>query len=1289
MITQIYLRTTFTIFFLFNIIATQAQDFTASLTEGCAPLHVKFSTSAVGQYSWTFGKVNNNTSNVAQPEVTYDEPGVYSVTLTVNNGNSIVKTDYIKVYAIPSPDFALTYQQGCAPVAVSFENKSTSVLHVPITSYQWIFGDGKTLTTTAIEQVSHSYTLPGDHVVTLIARNENLTGCVASRVLSDHQIIVWDIQSNFFSDDFFCEAPANVNFTNSSTGPGQLRYDWQFSDESVSTERSPVHMFTSPGTYKVKLSVSGDFGCTASTSHTINVGASAFDISADHEIICVDTEINFNVVNGQYLNSWKWDFGNENVPTTELQQRVKYKTAGIYQVTLRGSAGNCSIMLNKTIEVVALPSLAFTFTSHCNRVIKFANTSLNGAHWRWDFGDGTTSEVTNPEHTFLNAGEYKIKLHASNLPQCAVIPDVIQTIEVFENPVAAILPAEDPDCKESTLSGCAPLFVNFINNTSTGWEITSQRWEFGDGRTSMLNAPKITYATPGVYQVKLTVVAAGGCTSSVTRKVNVIDPIAAIIPSIELDKNIVCVGEIVTIKANPPSQQFLCWELEEDRVDTGNEIKFKYIKPGVHDIKLKIAGCPGARTFSKVVTVNDPTVDFGLVKYCSQSKVDGSPTAYDVDFFNKSTDKVGLIYLWDFGDGTFDSRRDPPRHTFPFKPLESISYDLSLNIIDPSTGCDVILKTAINIHEVKADFKIEDVPADNNDPLIAKQFCKNVEINFFDNSVFATSWSWDFKDIEKSKYDAQSHEQNPVKAYKTPGVYDVQLSVSDGECTATKIVRIPITIPDLDGSFEFKAESTCDELRVQFTDKSQAVPSPSKWRWDFGDGNISFDQHPLYTYKKLGTYPVSLNVGNDAGECFVPLQNGISFTNPILDFSVSRANGCLDEMLKFHETTQYTNTVRWDFGNGKLSNAFSPSVTYEKTGAFDVTMWGRDFYGCEIQLLKKSFIEITKPTADFRFDKNIKECPPLVTSFVDNSLKATEWLWDFGNGQKANAKAPINTYEYPGLYSVSLEVKDVNGCKDSKTLQDLIKLDGPSGIFTNQNITNCTNDTIKFSSTYKDAISIQWDFGDGKIETDASAEVSHVYSITGKVQPLILLRDSKGCEVIYKSSPEMIVYASPDPDFSYTPEFPFEGDQVTFQASTEGLEYSWSLPDNSNYENAVEDVILDQFGNHEVTLQITDPTVGCVKRVSKTISVQGLPDLIPNIFTPNDDELNQTFNILGLEKSSWNLVVNNRWGKTVYQNSNYNNTWTANDLATGVYFFRLQNNLRPEKYFVGSVHVVR
>jgi PKD repeat protein len=115
---------------------------------------------------------------------------------------------------------------------------------------------------------------------------------------------------------------------------------------------------------------------------------------------------------------YTWDFGDGTVNSNNINPTHEYTTPGVYNVTLIASNGNLFDQTIKEIEIFILPTANFTFSSDnefkAPSVITFTNTSLNSISYEWTFGDGGTSTLQNPIHTYEAEGDYFVNLKVSN-----------------------------------------------------------------------------------------------------------------------------------------------------------------------------------------------------------------------------------------------------------------------------------------------------------------------------------------------------------------------------------------------------------------------------------------------------------------------------------------------------------------------------------------------------------------------------------------------------------------------------------------------------------------------------------------------------------------------------------------------------------------------------------------------------------------------------------------------------------------------------------------------------------
>ena len=127
--------------------------------------------------------------------------------------------------------------------------------------------------------------------------------------------------------------------------------------------------------------------------------------------------------------------------------------------------------------------------------VQFTDDTRNGpaTSWLWDFGDGNTSTLPSPAHTYTTPGTFDVTLTVSNAngSESRTRTSYIQI---------TARPPQTEFTADVTL-GASPLTVNFTDQSS--WQPSSWVWDFGDGSSSTQQNPSHTYASPGAYTVVL------------------------------------------------------------------------------------------------------------------------------------------------------------------------------------------------------------------------------------------------------------------------------------------------------------------------------------------------------------------------------------------------------------------------------------------------------------------------------------------------------------------------------------------------------------------------------------------------------------------------------------------------------------------------------------------------------------------------------------------------------------------------------------------------------------------
>jgi len=200
-------------------------------------------------------------------------------------------------------------------------------------------------------------------------------------------------------------------------------------------------------------------------------------------------EIDFTNLSTNAYNCYAWDFG-DGETSTEVNPSHEYLVAGTYTVCLTASNPYGSDEYCSNVFFALAPDAAFSYAG--DPVVDFTDLSLNfPTSWSWDFGDGGTSTLQNPEHTYMADGVYTVCLTATNDLGFNVfcLPVEIDSTEF-------LVPAAD---FSYMFTGLTASFTDISTNGPTEWS-----WDFGDGGTSTEQNPSHTYPVDGNYNVCLT-----------------------------------------------------------------------------------------------------------------------------------------------------------------------------------------------------------------------------------------------------------------------------------------------------------------------------------------------------------------------------------------------------------------------------------------------------------------------------------------------------------------------------------------------------------------------------------------------------------------------------------------------------------------------------------------------------------------------------------------------------------------------------------------------------------------
>ncbi|TVP43470.1 MAG: PKD domain-containing protein, partial [Mongoliibacter sp.] len=323
--------------------------------------------------------------------------------------------------------------------------------------------------------------------------------------------------------------------------------------------------------------------------------------------------------------------------------------------------------------------------------------------------------------------------------------------------------------------------------------------------------------------------------------------------------------------------------------------------------------------------------------------------------------------------------------------------------------------------------------------------------------------SFDFDGTEKSLAITGSLPLGTSVAYTNNsrtevGAQDVTATIS-GDNYTTLVLTAELKILPVDCSTEAAfnlspAEACSTPVTIFFENLSTDADT---WLWDFGDGGTSTSQNPIRSFTTFGEFTVRLTASNSITGC-TSITEKIFSNQPVsADFRANTTFGCGPRTVNFLDQSEGATSWNWDFGDGTTSTEQNPSHTYQSPGAYTVSLSINTGSTCADSNTRSNYIQVVGPEVEFT--SNItRGCGPLEVSFTNQSITPsppTSFSWDFGDGQTSTEINPTHTYASPGIFTVSLTIRDLDGCTRTLTKVDFIEVETLDFEFTDLNDVSC------------------------------------------------------------------------------------------------------------------------------------------------------------------------------------------------------------------------------------------
>lgn len=1239
-------------------------DFIPDKQGGCSPLVVSFANTTTGAsanatYEWDFG--NSNSSVIKNPSASFYIENAYTVILTVKDGqNTSIQTKTITVYKRPSVDFTVSAEKGCLPFMASFNNTSVAGDGSIAYSY-WDFGDGSTQQSNSL-LTNHIYSFQQTASITLTVANSY--GCTNTITKKDFVKVLPSISANFSAEKtIYCQVTDEVKFTNNSTGPGTLSYEWDFGDGSTSTIKTPSHIYNKKGTYTVKLTLKSSEGCTDVLTRTSYLNIADFNSDFETQpVLCANTTVTFANKSTPVPDNSVWSIDGTDFYSNygNGSAYLLAYTTGIHTIQLINNFGGCRQTVSKQVDIKPafdVRGFVADMQSICGSPVKvnFKDTTTGAVKWKWDFGDGAVSADKEPIHTYTRDDLFTVTLTAFNAAGCS---QTVNKAVYISKPLVGIFPTD----AAGDIS-CGTITKSFMARSTE--VITNYKWDFGDGAVSADKEPTHTYTAPGSYTVKLSYTITNGCTG-----VAVYDNPIAVRKKIVADftgPKSVCGNKPVTFNSTSTGDiATITWDYGDNSPGYGFYNTHKFTAEGDYTIKMIATNFGCADTVEKkgYIHVSPPfTTIAGVSNTC-----DGNRST--VTFSDGS--EQAQTYKWDFGDGSNTSyTASTPTITHSY--AKSGRYKVVLTTTN--AGCTVkdsvtayvllkqqpLLSSTSSIACVNSGFPIK--VSNLERPQVAYPF---------DETDIYPPYTYTLQHTDGSSFDgyisgsAASLPWNGTITPLTRGQETIRAIVIDNPffgCTDTSNT-IQLDIKGPVAALKVVSDNVCFKSYAMFQDMSQAgnnVPIVN-WAWDFGDGmsvSGTAGNSVGHLYLQPGYYYATLSVTDKDGCTSITnaYQNAVAITGPKAAFTPSGTNVPLNTTVTFSNNTNSYNSnntqYKWNFGDGVTSSLFSPSHTYPVAGNYTVQLIATNpLSQCSDTVTQVITVRNfnTAFSISASFIGNSGHCAPALASFTNTSSNFTNIIWDFGDGfTLENQNSPSHIYKQPGKYIVTLFVYGFNGL--SGTYKDSILISEPAANIKTDITEGCVGTQVTLHSTsHSNTPSYSWDFGNGTVINSSDSFALNKYMSAGTYYPSLIVTDMNGCSAsVALNNPISI---SPAPVIDIIPADPVlcKGKSIQLKANG-GVSYIWSPAyglDNINSSSPV----ASPGVNTTYSVDATDAK-GCVGNnnvtvvVAQPFTIQSSPDA--SICAGSSIQLNTK----GTDNYKW-----------INETAGLNNTQIANPVAS-------------------------
>ena len=783
---------------------------------------------------------------------------------------------------------------------------------------------------------------------------------------------------------------------------------------------------------------------------------------------------------------------------------------GSYDLRWVEDNNSCSDSADITVSFTEVPNPSVMADKDtCGLAMKLvAYPHVGVGQWIKSSGPGSVvfGDVANDTTNVLvdAAGTYEFTYFEDNGNGC--VGDATVSITFYRVPEANITPPPAIHCTPFELQ-----FENLSVNAD------SYYWNFGNGNISVEESPVQVFSNntpnPVTYDIMLIANTVDGCSDTIDASIEIAP---APVSYFEMDNSIGCSPLETDFTNKSQGATFYEWDFGDGAdSETSEHVSHVFNNKEVYTqsfgVQLVVKNDYNCTDTSRLYTTVYPLQDFNLV-----AEPDSGCSPLKVSFV---ADAGAFKYEWDLGDGNLNQGIHLYTKVFTNdtkgKERHSVTlYSTSVYGCVDTTETEVVVLPSPGANFEPNDFAV----------------CSPKEVTFINHTLDIEKSYWSFGDGDLLSVDGN---QSVVHTYENGGMvpedFKIRLVVEnsfgcqdsmDGFTTVNPVVVAKIS----DGL------TACSPYEAQFTNHSVGSIN---YLWDFDDGNTSNNVQGQNVFENPGDVPMDFDVSMVATSAY-----GCSDTahtvmtilpSPDTYFEPNDFSVCSPKLVEFTNYTENIDQSFWTFGDGGMATVEGNQGvehTYynEKYTPLDyrIRLVTENSFGCRDSMDGYTSVN---PNVEAVVSGGGQGCSPLEVSLGNNSIGASKFIWDYGDGNTSGDYLGLNVFVNESTedreFEVSLIAESVYGCLDTAYATVNVFATPVADFSVTPDYQQMPESTVELSNlTMGDQWTYEWNFGDGDAFSGKDP-VSHKYINSGEFD--ITLKAYNGqCENIIEKRIEIL-----------------------------------------------------------------------------------------------------------------------------------------------------------------------